>query len=191
MAAKGDLACAQSAKAADPTKVVAGRTLSGWVKDFDSQNELVRLRAVKSLGPFGESAVNALAKCLDDSSDGVKDWAADHLGAIGKSDAKHPEAKQVIARLRNLESQKQKAVAAAYALCRLDAPDGHISLLVERLGHPERGMACSAAEFLGKMGPSASAALKELESHFQLNRDYHVKGACQNAIRKIKQLPVK
>ena len=104
MAAKGDLACAQSAKAADPTKVVAGRTLSGWEKDFDSQNELVRLRTVKSLGPFGESAVGALVKCLDDSSDGVKYWAADHLGAIGKSDAKPPEVKQVIARLRNLES---------------------------------------------------------------------------------------
>ena len=36
--------------------IVAGRTLEGWARDLDSENEIVRLRAVKSLGPFGEQA---------------------------------------------------------------------------------------------------------------------------------------
>ena len=51
----------QSLAASDELKV-GGRTLEGWVKDLDSENEVVRLRAVKSLGPFGKSAIPALAK---------------------------------------------------------------------------------------------------------------------------------
>ena len=55
----------------------------------------------------------------------------------------------------------------------------------------ERGAACSAAEFLGRVGPDAMplAELMQMERDKQNQQggDYHVSGALSNAIRKIRR----
>ena len=56
-------------------KSVAGRTLAEWTADLDSPNEFVRLRAAKSLRPFGKAAVPSLVKALADKHIGVQYWA--------------------------------------------------------------------------------------------------------------------
>lgn len=168
---------------------VAGRTVEGWAKDLDNKNEFVRLRAVKSLGPFGKKALEPLRKALDDKHPGVRYWAASHLGAIGT------EAKLAIDRLYELKKDKNHpgvAMAAAFALCRIESVNPHIELLIQRLKYPERGMACASAEFLGRLGPKdGKSALPALERAFKDHErgkkgaDYHVQGAAQNALRKI------
>jgi len=175
-----------------PVTDVAGKTLPQWTKDLNSPNEFVRLRAVKNLLPFGKAAVPSLAKALGDNHVGVKYWAASHLGDLGTA----PQAST--AALLKMEAGKNEALAmaAAYALCRIDKPDGHIKLLMSRLEYPERGMACCAAEFLGKLGPGAEAAVPALEAAYKRNdrkpgekgkpaADYHIRGASQNALRLI------
>lgn len=172
---------------------VAGRTLAQWQADLSSPNEIVRLRAVKSLGPFGMSAVTILQECLSDESDAVQYWAADHLGSIGPKVSKSKSRASVVNSLEAIiKTSPEKAVsmAAAYALFKVDAKQEHLDLVIKRLSHGERGMACSAAEFLGKIGSPAEAALPELQKKYKEHGDYHVRGACLNAIRKIKGEPV-
>ena len=187
----GAAASIQSLAASDELKV-GGRTLDGWVKDLDSENEVVRLRAVKSLGPFGKAAIPALVKALSDKSDGVQYWAADHLGSVGSGVKKSQESEKTVSRLEML-AKKQKAIsiAAAYALFQINNKQENLAILVKGLGHSERGMACSSAEFLGKIGPAAKSTLPALEKQFKQHKDYHVRGACKNAIRKIKNEPVR
>lgn len=170
-------------------KKVAGRTLAEWNVDLSSSNEIVRLRAVKSLGPFGMSAAAVLQKCLSDESDAVQYWAADHLGSIGPKISKSKSRARIVDSLEAIiQASPEKAVsmASAYALFKIDAKKEHLDLVIKRLSHVERGMACSAAEFLGKIGPPAKSALPELEKKYKEHGDYHVRGACLNAIRKIK-----
>jgi len=174
-------------------KTVAGRNLAGWSADLNHENFIARLRAVKSLGPFGSAAVEPLTAALDDKHPGVQYWAASHLGAIGL------EAKPATKKLRILSKNSDQpavALAATYALCEITGPEKHLAKLSEYLKYPERGMACSAAEFLGKLGPKAVAAVPALEAAYRNNdrvpgkkskgnRDYHIRGACQNALRNI------
>ncbi len=170
-------------KSAPNKTEVAGRTLDGWTADLDSSNDIVRLRAVKSLRPFGAAATDALLESLNDDNAGVRYWAASHLGDVGA------RSKLTVKKLQSIESTEKNpgvAMAIAYALCRLEHVDGNIDLLIERLEYPERGMACSAAEFLGKLGPAGKPAVVALEKAFRRKGvDYHVRGASQNALRKI------
>lgn len=175
-----------------PAKV-AGRTLAEWTKDLGANSELVRLRAVKSLGPFGAAAIDPLEKGLNDSSEAVQYWAADHLGKIGVQLSRIKQAERIRMRLEELCLKQESAIviAAAYARFQMDAGKKWLEILTDKLNSPHREMACSAAEFLGKIGPKATPALPQLEQHFKGHKDYHVRGACQNAIRKIKQEPVR
>ena len=190
---------AANSKLAVKTKVtnekkVAGKTMVEWKADLSSSNEIIRLRAVKSLGPFGTDAITILNDCLSDESDAVQYWAADHLGTIGAEVAESKNRAGVIESLRRIiKSSPDKAVsmAAAYAHFKIDSSAEHLELIIRRLSHRERGMACSAAEFLGKIGPPAKAALPELQSKYKDHGDYHVRGASLNAIRKIKGEPVR
>ncbi|MDH3584773.1 MAG: HEAT repeat domain-containing protein [Phycisphaerae bacterium] len=184
-------ACAAATDAAD--RVVAGRTLSDWGRDLSSENRFVRLRAVKTLGAFGSSATALLIAALDDPAPGVRYWAASHLGSIGKPAAK------AVPRLVALKSDTEHtgvAMAAAFALCTIKGVDGYLGFLADQLESPERGMACSAAEFLGRLGTAAAAAVPALETAYKRHNrkpgqkgpsgaDYHVRGAVQNALRKI------
>lgn len=190
------LACQTTVWAQDESntpKTVGGKTLSEWTKDLESTNEIVRLRAVKSLRPFGPASIKALHQSLADSSDAVQYWSADTLGAFGTDVLKYEQANLVVNRLEELAKKKEKAVslAASFAVFQIRKAPSALSSIIEKVGHAERGMACSAAEFLGKIGPSAKAALPSLEKHFKDHKDYHVRGACQNAIREIRQQPVK
>ena len=177
---------------AKPVTQVAGRTLEAWTADLDSPNEFVRLRAVKSLLPFGKRAVPSLVKALGDQHAGVQYWAASHLGNLRTA------SKDAVAILHKFEAGKNDALAmaAAYALCQVEKPDGHIKLLISRLEYPERGMACSAAEFLGRLGAKGKPAVAALEAAYYRNNrkpgepgrakaDYHIRGASQNALRHI------
>ena len=135
----------------------------------------------------------ALLGALDDPSAGVRYWAASHLGAIG------PTADRALPRLKELKADQEfpaVQMAAAFALCRIDKVEDHLQLLTARLDYPERGMACSAAEFLGRLGADGQAAVPALERAYHANSrqqnpvrkdnpDYHIQGACQNALRKI------
>ena len=174
--------------AEEKSKTIAGRTLNGWAVDLSVKNEIVRLRAIKTIGQFGPEATHVLTKALEDDSNGVRYWAAYHLGRIG------PKAKKAQSKLEKLrEDKKAPAVAmvAAFALSRLGLLKENLPLLIERLKHPERGMACSAAELLGNVGPAAKAAIPALEATYHRHErgkdgaDYHVQGAAQNALRKI------
>ncbi len=177
---------------AKPVTQVAGRALKAWTADLDSPNEFVRLRAAKSLLAFGKPAIPSLVKALGDKNVGVQYWAASHLGDLQTAP------KEAVKMLRQFESGKNDALAmvAAYALCQIEKPGDHIKLLMSRLEYPERGMACCAAEFLGRLGPKGKPAVAALEAAYHRNNrkpgepgkataDYHIRGTSQNALRHI------
>lgn len=172
---------------ADAPQSIAGRTLSQWTADLAHPNEFVRLRAAKTLRAFGRPAVPSLSRALSDRHAGVRYWAASHLGDFATA------SRETVSRLKSLKSGEHPAVAmaAAYALCRVDSTDSHIELLIERLESSQRGTACCAAEFLGRLGSEGKPAVAALEAAFERHKrgvrgaDYHVNGAAQNALRQI------
>ena len=177
---------------ADAPQSVAGRSLQQWSADLDDPNEFVRLRAIRSLRAFGRPAIPAVVQALDDPHVGVQYWAASHLGDFATA----PRAAVAVLQSRRDGENEAVAMAAAYALCRIQGPDGNIDLLISRLQYPERGMACSAAEFLGRLGPAGKSAVPALEEAYRSNdkkpgspgpatADYHIRGAAQNALRLI------
>ena len=64
--------------------------------------------------------------------------------------------------------------------------------MIETLDDPERGMACTAAYLIGEIGPDAKEAEASLQRTYEKNQpgqsegDYHLGGAAQNALRKVR-----
>lgn len=170
-----------TARSAAP-KYVAGRLLEGWVRDLDSGNETRRLRAARTIGIFAEAAITPLTKMLSHEDASIRYWAGSHLGDIGK---KAKGANKSLVRNKDHESQGVR-LATAYALTRINGPQGNIDVLIDGLKSAERGTACCAADFLGRIGPAAKKALPELENAFRNHKDYHVKGSAKNALRFVK-----
>jgi HEAT repeat protein len=178
--------------AADEPARVAGRTLQGWADDLASSDRTIRLRAVKSLGAFGAAAAEPLHDALAADDAGVRYTAAVHLGRI----AGEPLAVAVerLGTLRSDGAHPGVQMAAAFALFRANQTADNLQLLTARLDYPERGMACSAADLLGMLGPAAEAAIPALEKTYAAHRpggdgDYHIGGAAQNALRLIRDQP--
>lgn len=166
--------------AAAAPRTVAGRTLKEWTQELSSKHRIVRLRAARTLPVFGAPAVPALSGALGSDDPAIVYWAAYGLGDIARP------APKALPHLKRLLKSKSEAlrISAAYAMCRL----GHVKLalpvLTAGLKSPHRGTANSAADFLARIGPPARAALpalKEAAGH----RDYHVKNAANEAIRRI------
>lgn len=181
---------AVSPAAADDRSQVAGKSVDEYAAQVNHDNRVIRLRAVRSLGAFGQPASDVLAQALDHEDAAVRYIAAAHLGRIGGSGLK-----RAIDRLTELaadESSLAVQVAAAYALCRAGRVDKHLPMLIKTLQYPERGMVCSTAELIGGIGPPAAAAIEPLEQLHEKNRagvqggDYHIGGAAMNALRKIR-----
>ena len=158
---------------------------------LNDENRVVRLRAARSLGAFGVAAGDALRESLTHDDAAVRYLAAENLGRIGGKPLE--QAKARLTDLAEDETSLAVRLAASYALCRAGLVDQHLPLLIETLRYPERGTACSAAELIGNIGPSAAAAIKPLEEVHEKNRpgakggDYHVGGAAMNALRKLRQ----
>ncbi|MGB0579153.1 MAG: sulfatase-like hydrolase/transferase [Limisphaerales bacterium] len=169
------------ANAAAP-KYVAGRLLTDWVRDLDSENETRRLRAARTIGIFGESALVPLSKMLSREDPSIRYWAASHLGDLGS------KAKRAVDSLKKTQAHNSQGVrmATAYALCRINDSSEHLGVLIDALQSKERGTACSAADFLGRLGPLAKKALPELEGVFRKHKDYHIRGSAKNALRYVK-----
>jgi HEAT repeat protein len=171
-------------------RTIAGQTIDDYAAKLKDENRIVRLRAVRSLGAFGVAAGDALRESLDHSDAAVRYLAAENLGRIGGKPLE--QAKARLTELAEDETSLAVRLAASYALCRAGLVDQHLPLLIETLRYPERGTACSAAELIGNIGPSAAAAIKTLEVVHEKNRpgtkggDYHVGGATMNALRKLR-----
>ncbi len=189
--AAGAALWAQEPAQSSPSQI-AGRSLEQWAKDLDHPQEVVQARAVIHLGLFGSRAVPVLVRCLDHPSEAVRYWACSHLGRL------EPEpTAEMLAKLRRLKNDSQHpacALAAAYALCCLEGPEKHIHVLIQAVQHPEPGMALAAADFLGRLGPRARAAVPALEkvarTFYQKvrrhpHRVYHVDRAAENALKRI------
>ena len=175
---------------ADEPSVVAGRSIDDYTLELSNPNRVVRLRAVKSLGAFGESAGEALCTALESDDKAVQYTAAVHLGRIAGKPLQ--AAKKRLESITTDKDSLAAAVAASFALCRAGESEKHLPLMIEALKYPERGMVCCTAELIGMLGPTAVAAIEPLEQAYQKHRpgakggDYHIGGAALNALRKIK-----
>lgn len=170
---------------------VSGRTIDEYAALLDDTDRVVRLRAIKSLGAFGVDAGDAIRKGLEHDDAAMRYTAAVHLGRIGGKPLE-----LAAARLAKLAADKKShavRMAASYALCETGNTAEHLPLLIESLSYPERGMACCAAELLGRLGPDAEAAIEPLEAAYAKHApgtqggDYHIGGAAKNALRKIRK----
>ncbi len=171
-------------------KTVAGRTVDQYAEQLSSENRVVRLRAIKSLGAFGEAAGDVLVSALENDDRAVVYTAAVHLGRIGNQPLK--SAVEPLTALAENKDSLSLRMAASFALCRAGQIDKRLSVLADALSYPDRGTACSAAELIGMLGKDAAAAIEPLEKVFanndpaKRNGDYHVGGAANNALRKIR-----
>ena len=169
---------------------VAGYTLADYAEQIQSEDRVIRLRAARSLAPFGDAAGELLLESLDHQDAAVRFIAAENLGRLGGDPLE--EAVGRLCELAEDESSHAVRLAASFALCRHGLDDMHLPFLIETLDYPERGMACTAAFLIGEIGPDAKAAQRALEKAFEANRpgarggDYHLGGAAQNALRKIR-----
>ena len=184
------LACSSGWVVADSSSehTIAGRTIADYHSQVDDENRVVRLRAVRSLAAFKSAAIDELTKALDHQDAAVRYLAAEALGDIGQ--AASPQAQQRLTEMAKNDPSRAAKNAASYALCRFGLVDEHLPQLIESLAYPERGMVCSTAELIGKIGPSAAAATKTLQQmtidHAPGGKgDYHIGGAATNALRKI------
>lgn len=175
---------------AEDTPRVAGRTLAEHASLLSDADRVVRLRAARSLGSFGVEAGEARIGMLDHEDAAVRYIGAVQLGRLGEEPLK--KAKPRLRELASEESSLAVRMAASYALCRSGLVDEHLPLLVDSLKYPERGTACSAAELIGDIGPSAAAAIDPLETAYAKHKpgadggDYHIGGAAANALRKLR-----
>ncbi|MCG8649813.1 MAG: HEAT repeat domain-containing protein, partial [Pirellulales bacterium] len=135
---------------------VSGRTIEQYTAKLNDDDRVVRLRALRSLAAFGEPAGQPMAGALDHQDAAMRYLAAVQLGQIGGKPLR-----LAAERLRQLADDKKShavRMAASYALCEAGQLDQHLPLLIESLSYPERGMACSAAELIGRLGPAAVKA---------------------------------
>lgn len=188
----------------EPEQRVAGRSLTQWHEELASPSEIARLRAVKSLASFGAPAEASLIEALDDESEGVRYWAASALG-----DQQSHAALAKLAEHFRMGNDAER-LAMAYALVRgIKEPaesdeqaalqTAAFGLMVERLRASERSMVMCAADFIGRLGSEGRAAMEELETIYfehhvdenpirRADADYHLSGACLNALRMIDPL---
>ncbi len=129
--------------AAEEVTLVAGHTVDHYVEQLQSEDRVVRLRAARSLGPFGAAAGEALRQALDHDDAAVRFIAAEQLGRIGGDSLEAAVGR--LCELADDESSHAVRLAASFALCRHGLYDMHLPLLIESLDYPERGMACTAA----------------------------------------------
>lgn len=165
---------------------IAGRTVSQWLAELKSGIPTQRRRAAESLGQFGAHAADAFVAMLDDEDDAIRSIGATFIG-----DHRVPaNSKDKLRRMLNDDSRGVR-MAAAYAACRLGDLDAGLPVLETLMLVKERGTACSAAEFLGRIGPGAMPLAERMRNEVakQAARggDYHIRGALQNALRKIRQ----
>ena len=174
----------------EETQLVAGRTVDDYAAQINDDDRVVRLRAIKSLGAFGAAAGEVFSESLGHDDAAVRYIAAVHLGGIGGEPLENSKTR--LSELAADETSLAVRLAASYALCRAGLLDQHLPLLIKTLDYPERGTACSAAELIASIGPSAAAAIQPLEAVYEKNRpgvkggDYHIGGAAMNALRKIR-----
>ncbi|WP_206036314.1 HEAT repeat domain-containing protein [Crateriforma spongiae] len=181
---------ANSAKPDDrlTVDVVAGRTADDWVGELDSTDRTDRLRALRSLAPMGVSVAPQVGRCLEHDDAAMRYLACSILGDLG------PEAvkpfSNTLKRMVKTDPMKSTQMAAAYALCRGGEMEQYLATLTDRLEYPERGMACCAAELIGRLGPDAKDAVPALQKAYRTHKpggggDYHIGGAAKNALRKL------
>lgn len=176
--------------ACESPRAIAGRSMAEYAAEIDDPDRVVRLRAIKSLGAFGAAAGAVLRDALDHKDAAMRYTAAVHLGQIGGEPLQLADERLI--ELASEDRWHAVRMAASYALCESGKVSAHLQLLVDSLGYGERGMACSAAELIGRLGPDAKAAEPALETTYEKHRpgatggDYHIGGAAMNALRKIR-----
>ena len=186
------LACTAACEAEDPAEV-AGRTLDQYVEMLDSPDRVVRLRAARSLAPFGKAAGDALTSSLDHEDAAMRYVAAESLGRIGGTPLELAVGR--LCELAEDETSHAVRMAASFALCRNGLNRDHLPFLIESLDYPERGISCTAAYLIGEVGPSAKQAVPALNKTYEKNGtgvkggDYHLGGSALNALRKLGHTP--
>jgi HEAT repeat protein len=172
-------------------------TLADCRQALEDDNRVVRLRAARNLRQFGPAAGATLREALAHDDPAVRFLAATSLGQLGGETLQQAQAKLagLVAAAQDGSDPPQPTsvrVAAAYALCEAGHVEPHLEVLVEALSYPERGMACYAADLIGRLGKAAESATGALEQVDQQNKpgvrggDYHLGGAAANALRKIR-----
>lgn len=170
--------------------LIAGRSIADYQQQLDDTNRIVRLRAAKSLGAFGVGAGEALTMALDNKDRAVVYTAAVHLGRIGGEPLK--AATEKLTALADNKDSLALRMAGSFALCKAGKIDERLGVLTDTLSYPDRGTACSAAELIGMLGADAKAAIKPLQAASEKHKpgtkrgDYHIGGAANNALRKIR-----
>jgi hypothetical protein len=145
------------------------------LKNKDENVRIVAARSLCTIGTDARPALAALTGALADSQSAVAEAAAKALANFG------PEAKSAVPAL--LSASRRSVAAAEDTLLKLgkDAVPG----LIEALGHRDADERDAAADLLGRIGPSAKAAIPTLTTAVH-DSSRQVRESAAIALEKIK-----
>lgn len=173
----------------EPINSIAGQSLDECAMDLQSDNRVVRLRAIRTLGFFGQPAADNLLQALSHDDNAVRFLAAAHVGRLGGKALE--QAQPQLEKLVNQDQPLPVQMSAAYALCEAGQTKQYLPTLIKGLQHSERGVACHAADLLARLGKDAEGARSALQEVYAKNKpgvkggDYHKGGAANNALRRL------
>lgn len=196
---------------------VAATATPALIRATRDRNEGVRLKVVAALGAIGRPAAPAIPRLVEilalDSSEAVRDAAADAMGELGPDAV--PELEYLLkdeddagVRYRAADAlgaigppaeeaaealdlalddpDARVRMSSAEALWKITAePTGVVSLLVDELTRPDRRVRVRAVKLLEDMGPKAKSAVAPLEKLLEHDRPY-VRSAAKKALEKIR-----
>jgi len=165
---------------------IAGRTREAWALDLTSASEVVRLRATRMLPQFGVSSTGELLRALKDESAAVRYVAAAALGDLEVSEA---NVQSALERLKTDPSESVR-LSAAYALWQRSADPASVKVLLDQLKSPNRGLSCSAVDFVARLKISPALpredVVRALQQALTLNDEY-VPRTARTALRRFEQ----
>lgn len=141
--------------------VLGAKAVSALESVLDDGEEEVSLEASKALGRIGREAIGQLITALSNKLEAVRLAAVNGLRAV-KGDAAGA-VPSLIGMLLDGERTSKERREAALALGDIGvAAKDAVGTLTELLQDPDEGIACAAAEALGRIGEGSEGAVKAL-----------------------------
>lgn len=163
---------ASAAGAAEGTEHL-GRTLGEWRSDLDSETQIDRLLAARSIGEMAvakiEDADKALLEILTHSDSAVRYWAAVAAALLERPP---DEAFAILRAMLADDEAPENRIQAALALIRAGDRIDSLATLAEMLKHPNRGVRLQAAHAADAIGDRARALAEPLREAVGDDFDY-------------------
>jgi HEAT repeat protein len=150
---------------------VFGKSINEWIDEFNGNDRLARLRAIKSLGLVGKEAIPTLLDALKDPDASVAFWAGVSLGNLGEDT---PETRQALQWTLGRDEVSAR-LGAAGALCRLGHHQDALETVLAGMKDENEYARLYAAQILEMLAPGLEEVRQPLEAAREDKNQYVVR----------------